>query len=111
MSSMHPKNTGSFNYVNYVKSNSKILQISQTLENLEESLKISRHLEAEQLLKYSILKTENALIKDDLEKANKYNKNVLNLFRQSVTDIRIECNNNLPPSLRREVQRIWHQKY
>lgn len=35
----------------------------------------------------------------------------LDLFRQSVTGIRLGTEIALPESLKREVQRSWHQKY
>lgn len=35
----------------------------------------------------------------------------LDLFRQSVTDIRLGNDIVLPESLKKEVQRTWHQKY
>ncbi|XP_017754374.1 PREDICTED: uncharacterized protein LOC108546675 [Eufriesea mexicana] len=89
----------------------KINNIHNTMKSLEESLKITRNLEAEQWLYYSNLKTKNKIMMDDLKKANKRNKNMLNLFRQSVTDIRFGSDIDLPESLKREVQRTWHQKY
>ncbi|XP_076248703.1 uncharacterized protein LOC143188378 [Calliopsis andreniformis] len=90
---------------------SKINCIRDTLKSLEESLMVSRNLEAERWLTYSTLKTKNKIVIDDLRKANKRNKNMLNLFRQSVTDIRLGTEIALPEPLKREVQRTWHQKY
>ncbi|XP_076386321.1 uncharacterized protein LOC143263948 isoform X2 [Megachile rotundata] len=89
----------------------KINDIRDTVRFLEESLMVSRSLEAEQWLCYSKLKTKNKVTTDDLKKANNRNKNMLNLFRQSVTDIRLGSGIALPESLRREVQKNWHQKY
>ncbi|KOX78378.1 hypothetical protein WN51_07785 [Melipona quadrifasciata] len=81
------------------------------MKSLEESLATTRRLETEQWLRYSNLKTKNKMMMDDLRKANKRNKNMLNLFRQSVTDIRFGGDITLPESLKKEVQRSWHQKY
>ncbi|XP_076672548.1 uncharacterized protein LOC143371337 [Andrena cerasifolii] len=89
----------------------KINGIHDTVEALEESLAISRGLEAERWLRYSTLKAKNKIAIDDLRKANKRNKNMLNLFRQSVTDIRLGAEISLPETLKREVQRTWNQKY
>ncbi|XP_050596700.1 uncharacterized protein LOC126925306 [Bombus affinis] len=89
----------------------KINNIRNTIKSLEESLMITRSLEAERWLRYSNLKAENKIMMDDLRKANKRNKNMLNLFRQSVTDIRLGSDITLPDSLKKEVQRSWHQKY
>ncbi|XP_034178524.2 uncharacterized protein LOC117603455 [Osmia lignaria lignaria] len=89
----------------------KINDIRDTVSSLEESLMVSRSLEAERWLLYSNLKTKNKVAMDDLKKANDHNKNMLNLFRQSVTDIRLGSQTALPESLKREVQRNWHQKY
>ncbi|KAM0732200.1 hypothetical protein ACS0PU_001742 [Formica fusca] len=36
---------------------------------------------------------------------------MLNLFRQSVTDVQIGSLDILPEALKRQVQRTWHQKY
>ncbi|KAK2577161.1 hypothetical protein KPH14_003318 [Odynerus spinipes] len=89
----------------------KIHGICETVDNLEASLTFSRILEAEQWLRYSALKAQNNAAVDDLRKANKRNKNMLNLFRQNVTDARIENTDILPEPLKREVQRTWHRKY
>lgn len=89
----------------------KINDIRDTVRLLEESLMVSRSLEAERWLRYSSLKTKNKVAVDDLKKANNRNKNMLNLFRQSVTDIRLGSGIALPESLRKEVQKNWHQKY
>ncbi|KOC60630.1 hypothetical protein WH47_07991 [Habropoda laboriosa] len=89
----------------------KINSTRGTVTSLEESLMISRNLEAERWMRYSNLKMRNQIMMDDLKKANKRNKNMLNLFRQSVTDIRFGSEIALPESLKREVQRTWHQKY
>ncbi|KAL2741044.1 hypothetical protein V1478_001185 [Vespula squamosa] len=89
----------------------KIQSLFETLDQLEASLTFSRILESEQWLQYSALKAQKVAIIDDLRKANKLNKNMLNLFRQSVTDARIGNTDILPEPLKREVQRIWHRKY
>ncbi|XP_076476735.1 uncharacterized protein LOC117153342 [Bombus vancouverensis nearcticus] len=89
----------------------KINNIRSTIKSLEESLMITRSLEAERWLRYSNLKAKSKIMMDDLRKANKRNKNMLNLFRQSVTDIRLGSDITLPDSLKKEVQRSWHQKY
>ncbi|XP_076649215.1 uncharacterized protein LOC143356986 [Halictus rubicundus] len=89
----------------------KINGIRDTVNSLEESFMVSRSLEAEQWLKHTTLKTKSKLVADDLKKANKRSQNMLNLFRQSVTDIRLGNEIALPESLKREVQRTWHQKY
>ncbi|XP_068974305.1 LOW QUALITY PROTEIN: uncharacterized protein [Bombus flavifrons] len=89
----------------------KINNIRNTIKSLEESLMITRSLEAERWLRYSNLKGKSKIMMDDLRKANKRNKNMLNLFRQSVTDIRLGSDITLPDSLKKEVQRSWHQKY
>ncbi|XP_043508820.1 uncharacterized protein LOC122528123 isoform X2 [Frieseomelitta varia] len=89
----------------------KINNVRDTMKSLEESLATTRKLETEQWLRYSNLKTKNKMMMDDLRKANKRNKNMLNLFRQSVTDIRFGSDITLPESLKKEVQRSWHQKY
>ncbi|XP_017883321.1 uncharacterized protein LOC108626894 [Ceratina calcarata] len=88
----------------------KVTSIRDTVKSLEESLMISRNLEAERWLQYSNLKMKNKVMVNDLKKANKRNKNMLNLFRQSVTDIRLGNDIILPESLKKEVQRTWHQK-
>ncbi|XP_078043680.1 uncharacterized protein LOC144473583 [Augochlora pura] len=90
---------------------SKIDGIRDTVNFLEESLMVSRSLEAERWLRYTTLKAKNKLVADDLRKANKRNKNMLNLFRQSVTDVRLGNEIALPEALKKEVQRTWHQKY
>ncbi|XP_033340381.2 uncharacterized protein LOC117228637 [Megalopta genalis] len=90
---------------------SKINDIRDTVNSLEESLMVSRSLEAERWLRYTTLKTKSKLVADDLRKANKRNKNMLNLFRQSVTDVRLGNEIALPESLKKEVQKTWHQKY
>ncbi|CAK9829529.1 hypothetical protein ANTRET_LOCUS6849 [Anthophora retusa] len=90
---------------------SKINNTRDIVTCLEESLMISRNLEAERWLQYSDLKLRNQMMMDDLKRANKRNKNMLNLFRQSVTDIRFGSEIALPESLKREVQRTWHHKY
>nr|XP_031840595.1 uncharacterized protein LOC116430497 [Nomia melanderi] len=89
----------------------KINDIHDTVNSLEESFMVSCSLEAEQWLKYTTLRMKNKLAADDLKKANKLNKNMLNLFRQSVTDVRLGNEIALPEFVRREVQRTWHQKY
>ncbi|XP_043248664.1 uncharacterized protein LOC122395287 [Colletes gigas] len=89
----------------------KVGNIRETVCSLEKSLMISRSLEVERWLRYSILKTKNRTAIDDLKKANKRNKSMLNLFRQCVTDNRFGNEIALPESLKREVQRTWHQKY
>ncbi|XP_043666751.1 uncharacterized protein LOC122628466, partial [Vespula pensylvanica] len=89
----------------------KIRNLFETLDQLEASLTFSRILESEQWLRYSALKAQKVAMVDDLRKANKLNKNMLNLFRQSVTDARIGNTDTLPEPLKREVQRIWHRKY
>ncbi|XP_053994368.1 uncharacterized protein LOC128884774 [Hylaeus volcanicus] len=89
----------------------KVDGIRDIVNSLEESVTISRHLEAERWLRYSVLKAKNKVVSDDLEKANKRNKSMLNLFRQSVTDVRLGSEITLPESLKREVQRTWHEKY
>lgn len=55
----------------------KINGIHDTVKALEESLTISRSLEAERWLRYSTLKAKNKIVIDDLRKANKRNKNML----------------------------------
>ena len=55
----------------------KINGIHDTVTALEESLTISRSLEAERWLRYSTLKAKNKIVTDDLRKANKRNKNML----------------------------------
>ncbi|XP_076287031.1 uncharacterized protein LOC143212291 [Lasioglossum baleicum] len=89
----------------------KINGIRDTVNSLEESFMVSRSLEAEQWLKHTTLRTKSKLVAEDLKKANKRNKNMLNLFRQSVTDVRLGNEIALPESLKKEVQRNWHQKY
>ncbi|KAI4480420.1 hypothetical protein M0802_014240 [Mischocyttarus mexicanus] len=89
----------------------KIDDLFETLNQLETSLTLSRILESEQWLRYTALKAQKVSMINDLRKANKLNKNMLNLFRQNVTDARIGNTDTLPESLKREVQRIWHRKY
>ena len=110
----------------------KINNVRNTMKSLEESLATTRKLETDQWLRYSNLKTKNKMMMDDLRKANKRNKNMLSmweclnknnrannvtndgtfvdLFRQSVTDIRFGSDITLPESLKKQVQRSWHQK-
>ncbi|XP_046813875.1 uncharacterized protein LOC124422035 [Vespa crabro] len=92
-------------------SRTKIRSLFEIVDQLEASLTFSRILESEQWLRYSALKAQKVAMIDDLRKANKLNKNMLNLFRQSVTDARIGNTDTLPEPLKREVQRIWHRKY
>ncbi|XP_015177514.1 PREDICTED: uncharacterized protein LOC107066954 [Polistes dominula] len=89
----------------------KLHSLFETVDQLDASLTLSRIFESEQWLRYSALKAQKATMIDDLRKANKLNKNMLNLFRQNVTDIRIGNADTLPEPLKREVQRIWHRKY
>lgn len=58
----------------------KINNIRNTIKSLEESLVITRSLEAERWLRYSNLKAENKIMMDDLRKANKRNKNMLSTW-------------------------------
>lgn len=58
----------------------KINNIRNTIKSLEESLMITRSLEAERWLRYSNLKAENKIMMDDLRKANKRNKNMLSTW-------------------------------
>ncbi|XP_043496628.1 uncharacterized protein LOC122520588 [Polistes fuscatus] len=92
-------------------SKTKLQSLFETIDQLEASLTLSRILESEQWLRYSTLKAQKVAMIDDLRKANKRNKNMLNLFRQNVTDARIGNTDTLPEPLKREVQRIWHRKY
>ncbi|KAI4484614.1 hypothetical protein M0804_007180 [Polistes exclamans] len=89
----------------------KLENLFETIDQLEASLTLSRILESEQWLRYSTLKAQKVAMIDDLRKANKRNKNMLNLFRQNVTDARIGNTDMLPEPLKTEVQRIWHRKY
>ncbi|KAL0102599.1 hypothetical protein PUN28_018121 [Cardiocondyla obscurior] len=86
-------------------------QIRDTVQKLEESLKCSRDLESAQSLKYSALKSRDKILTDDLKKIKKRNKQMLNLFRQSVTDVQLGSLDILPETLKRQVQKTWHQKY
>lgn len=58
----------------------KIYNIRNTIKSLEESLMITRSLEAERWLRYSNLKAKNKIMMDDLRKANKRNKNMLSMW-------------------------------
>lgn len=58
----------------------KINNIGNTIKSLEESLMITRSLEAERWLRYSNLKAKNKIMMDDLRKANKRNKNMLSMW-------------------------------
>lgn len=58
----------------------KINNIRNTIKSLEESLVITRSLEAERWLRYSNLKAEKKIMMDDLRKANKRNKNMLSTW-------------------------------
>ncbi|XP_067203256.1 uncharacterized protein [Linepithema humile] len=89
----------------------KINKIHNVIQKLEESLKYSRDLEAIRFLRYSVLKSRDKLLTDDLKKAKTRNKQMLNLFRQNVTDIQLGSVDILPETLKRQVQRTWHQKY
>lgn len=60
----------------------KINDIRDTVSSLEESLMVSRSLEAERWLLYSNLKTKNKVAMDDLKKANDHNKNMLSTFER-----------------------------
>lgn len=57
----------------------KINNIRNTIKSLEESLMITRSLEAERWLRYSNLKAKSKIMMDDLRKANKRNKNMLSM--------------------------------
>lgn len=58
----------------------KINNIRYTIKSLEESLMITRSLEAERWLRYSNLKAKSKIMMDDLRKANKRNKNMLSMW-------------------------------
>lgn len=58
----------------------KINNIRNTIKSLEESLMITRSLEAERWLRYSNLKAKNKIMVEDLRKANKRNKNMLSMW-------------------------------
>lgn len=58
----------------------KINNIRSTIKSLEESLMITRSLEAERWLRYSNLKAKSKIMMDDLRKANKRNKNMLSMW-------------------------------
>ncbi|XP_012057271.1 PREDICTED: uncharacterized protein LOC105620381 [Atta cephalotes] len=88
-----------------------INRIRDTIRKLEETTKYSRDLEAVRFLRYSMLKSHDKILTDDLRKIKIRNKQMLNLFRQSVTDIQLSSLDILPESLRRQVQKTWHQKY
>ncbi|XP_024947460.1 uncharacterized protein LOC107274394 isoform X2 [Cephus cinctus] len=89
--------------------NRKLLNdIFETVANLESSLSISRNLEFEHCLKYSTLISKNVKLHLDLQNAFKRNKTMLNLFRQNVG---FGTTARLPRSLKREIQRTWHEKY
>ncbi|XP_039314751.1 uncharacterized protein LOC105202595 isoform X2 [Solenopsis invicta] len=80
-----------------------INQMRDTVRKLERSLKCSRDLEAARFLQYSTLKSRDKVLTDDLKKIKIRNKQMLNVQLSSL-DI-------LPETLRREVQKTWHQKY
>ncbi|XP_070165640.1 uncharacterized protein, partial [Polyergus mexicanus] len=88
-----------------------INKIRDTARKLETSLKYSRDLEAVRFLRYSTLKSRDKVLTDDLKKAKIRNEQMLNLFRQSVTDVQLGSLDILPEALKRQVQRTWHQKY
>ncbi|XP_018395823.1 PREDICTED: uncharacterized protein LOC108774260 [Cyphomyrmex costatus] len=88
-----------------------INRIHDTICKLEETLKYSRDLEAIRFLQYSTLKSRDKILTDDLKKIKMRNKQMLNLFRQSVTDVQLGSLDILPETLRRQVQKTWHQKY
>ncbi|XP_018341723.1 PREDICTED: uncharacterized protein LOC108748190 isoform X2 [Trachymyrmex septentrionalis] len=88
-----------------------INRIHDTIRKLEETTKYSRDLEAVRFLRYSMLKSRDKILTDDLRKLKIRNKQMLNLFRQSVTDVQLGSLDILPETLRRQVQKIWHQKY
>ncbi|KAL6445189.1 hypothetical protein ACFW04_002223 [Cataglyphis niger] len=88
-----------------------INKIRDTARKLETSLKYSRDLEAVRFLRYSTLKSRDKILTDDLRKAKIRNEQMLNLFRQSVTDVQLGSFDILPEALKRQVQRTWHQKY
>lgn len=88
-----------------------INKIRGTIRRLEASLKYSRELEAVRSLRYSTLKSRDNILMSDLKKAKIRDKQMLNLFRQSVTDIQLDSVDILPETLKRRVQRTWHQKY
>ncbi|XP_026829562.1 uncharacterized protein LOC113562942 [Ooceraea biroi] len=109
-------------------------KIRDTIRKLEASLKCSRELEAARFLRYSTLKSREKILTDDLKKAKIRDEHMLSeqskinlslthfagnlvershfsdLFRQSVTDIQLDSVNILPETLKRRVQRTWHQK-
>ncbi|KYQ47992.1 hypothetical protein ALC60_12951 [Trachymyrmex zeteki] len=87
-----------------------INRIRDTICKLEEIMKYSRDLEAVRFLQYSTLKSRDKILADDLRKIKVRNKQMLNLFRQSVTDVQLGSLNILPETLRRQVQKTWHQK-
>lgn len=58
----------------------KINNIRSTIKSLEESLMITRSLEAGRWLRYSNLKAKSKIMMDDLRKANKRNKNMLSMW-------------------------------
>jgi len=111
-----------------------INKIRNTVRKLETSLKCSRELEAVRFLRYSTLKARDEILTNDLKKAkirdkhmlSEYSKieinfirftcnlveksNFLDLFRQSVTDVQLDSVDILPETLKRRVQRMWHQK-
>ncbi|XP_043289099.1 myosin-7-like [Venturia canescens] len=89
----------------------KLNAIRKTIDNLEQSLRLSRALETEQLSRYSMLKIRNWSLSDELREADKRNKTMLNLFRSTVPDLGLESAAELPWSLRVEIQRSWHRKY
>ncbi|XP_018357755.1 PREDICTED: uncharacterized protein LOC108757734 [Trachymyrmex cornetzi] len=88
-----------------------INRIRDTIRKLEETMKYSRDLEAVRFLRYSMLKSRDKILMDDLRKIKIRNKQMLNLFRQSVTDVQLGSLDILPETLRRQVQKTWHQKY
>lgn len=91
----------------YIATINKICDIARKLEI---SLKYSRDLEAVRFLRYSTLKSRDKILTDDLRKAKIRNEQMLNLFRQSVTDVQLGSVDILPEALKRQVQRTWHQK-
>ncbi|XP_011860994.1 PREDICTED: uncharacterized protein LOC105558091 [Vollenhovia emeryi] len=87
-----------------------INRIRDTVRKLEESLKCARDLEAARFLRYYVLKSRDKILTDDVRKIKRRNEQMLNLFRQSVTDVQLGSLDILPETLRREVQKTWHQK-
>ena len=58
----------------------KLNAIRNTLDCLESSLKLSRGLEAEQWLRYSLLKTNNTSLLQELKMAEKRNMDMLSAY-------------------------------